>query len=698
MGTRDVTYQYFSRASPLHHANASHASIFQTSVLWDKYRTGTFNPDDDLAAKTMIATVINDIYLDPVPPVATEYDKYGSNARVATYAHTNNAYNNGLRGNPLVLFPGDATYTSYFSGILMNLKKTGAQGTGGVTLTDAHMEGLSNLFGLFVEQPRPATANTDWNVPNSIVYWNGTGNAGKVNNSLTGDNVTGLHYGGNSAGTVTLSEGGAQGGMFLSWDKTGRQNRMFQERGKGNGTVEFDPALVIANPDHALNKNHRWILPNLLLKLRRPEVDLLNISDWNIPLDNSVAANHGFVGVSDKNQVFALTNAEVSATNTDYQVTKYGVYSQTLQAEDAVLSGGTVTSTVWPNYTGASYVAYPNLTSGQMITWNYQPDFSGTAVLRFRYANGSGANRPLKLEVGTTVISSGFAFPANAANDWARWDTVSFTLNVTAGSSYAIRLSTATAVKGPNLDCMLAEVRQTGILQAEDAYLSGVTFSNYNAGYTGTGYGNYNHINTDYIEWSVYKANAGSASLTFTYANGYSTNRPLTLSVNGVSLGNVNFNPTYPSGSTAPSWTTWATTSGVNASLKAGDNKVRLTATNVMGVNMDKMAFTSSPSASPSARLITAGESKAEASSFGASVYPNPARGKVHVAVSSPSGAAVAIQLVNLMGQVHKKITFTPYAEASGLDIPVQGLAPGLYLVKVSQGTENVTVRVVIVH
>jgi chitinase len=122
--------------------------------------------------------------------------------------------------------------------------------------------------------------------------------------------------------------------------------------------------------------------------------------------------------------------------------------------------------------------------------------------------------------------------------------------------------------------------------QAENATISqGVVESNH-AGFTGTGFVNYNNVTGSYVEWTVTGATAGSGTLAFRYSNGTTTNRPMTIVVNGTTVSsNAAFNGTG-------NWDTWATTN-VTATLKAGNNTVRATANTANGgPNVDRLDVT----------------------------------------------------------------------------------------------------------
>jgi len=107
--------------------------------------------------------------------------------------------------------------------------------------------------------------------------------------------------------------------------------------------------------------------------------------------------------------------------------------------------------------------------------------------------------------------------------------------------------------------------------QAEDAAISqGVVESNH-AGYTGSGFVNYDNLVGSYVEWTV-TAPAGPADVTLRYANGTAATRPMDITVNG-QPGAVGI--TFPG---TGAWTTWKTKT-VRLQLVAGTNKIRARAT-----------------------------------------------------------------------------------------------------------------------
>jgi len=138
----------------------------------------------------------------------------------------------------------------------------------------------------------------------------------------------------------------------------------------------------------------------------------------------------------------------------------------------------------------------------------------------------------------------------------------------------------ATALAQPAL---AAEPRAATDYQAENATISqGVVESNH-TGYTGTGFVNYDNVTGSYVEWSVTAAQAGTATLTFRFANGTTANRAMDIAVNGALTGDdVAFAGTG-------AWTTWQTAT-LSVSLNSGANTIRATAVTANGgPNVDRI-------------------------------------------------------------------------------------------------------------
>jgi alpha-galactosidase len=119
--------------------------------------------------------------------------------------------------------------------------------------------------------------------------------------------------------------------------------------------------------------------------------------------------------------------------------------------------------------------------------------------------------------------------------------------------------------------------------QAEDCTVSQGAVESNHTGYTGTGFVNGDNVAGSYVECTVTAAAAGPRTVTVRFANGTATARPMAVAVNGAAPVTVSFPPTA-------NWNTWATTE-LTATLAAGANKVRLTATTANGgPNLDRLS------------------------------------------------------------------------------------------------------------
>lgn len=138
-----------------------------------------------------------------------------------------------------------------------------------------------------------------------------------------------------------------------------------------------------------------------------------------------------------------------------------------------------------------------------------------------------------------------------------------------------------TADVGPN-----ASGAPANLQEAESATIfHGVVESNH-AGFTGTGFVNYANEIGSYVEWTV--DGPGTAQIRF--ANGTTTDRPMSLTVNGTPAQTLSFPGTG-------AWTAWQTRS-IPVSLGTGANTIRATATTAEGgPNVDHLAVTQAVSA-----------------------------------------------------------------------------------------------------
>ena len=255
----------------------------------------------------------------------------------------------------------------------------------------------------------------------------------------------------------------------------------------------------------------------------------------------------------------------------------------TYQAEAARLSGPLALSNV-PGYTGSGFADYQNRI-GDYAEFAVDVPAGGTWALDFRYANGSTTDRPLELTVDERVLTGRLSFAPTGG--WGTWKT-STRPAVLAAGRHTVRL-TAVGSSGPNLDALTvtaapAPPAEPVTLQAEDAALSGPRVARGNGGYTGTGYADYERASGDYVEFVYDAPSAGEYALSFRYANGSASDRPLELVVNGAAQGGVSFAPTG-------SWSTWRTATA-SVSLPAGTSRIRLAAAGSGGPNLDSLTVT----------------------------------------------------------------------------------------------------------
>ena len=118
------------------------------------------------------------------------------------------------------------------------------------------------------------------------------------------------------------------------------------------------------------------------------------------------------------------------------------------EAEDATLSQATV-ATNHTGFTGTGFVDYTNV-AGSYVQFSVPVTTAGTYTLKFRYSNGSGADRPMAISVngGTPVTVS---FPATT--DWNTWATATVSVSLPAGTD-TVRATATVAAGGPNLDSL----------------------------------------------------------------------------------------------------------------------------------------------------------------------------------------------------------------------------------------------------
>ena len=124
-------------------------------------------------------------------------------------------------------------------------------------------------------------------------------------------------------------------------------------------------------------------------------------------------------------------------------------------------------------------------------------------------------DRPLRLTVNGALVQAAMPYPVTGA--WTSWSTSTAMVTLKAGAN-AVRL-TAAGANGGNVDSLYIG----GITyEAESGTRQGAAFGNQNAGYTGSGYVDFQNDANDYVEFTVSVAQAGTFPIDIRYANGAS--------------------------------------------------------------------------------------------------------------------------------------------------------------------------------
>jgi glucose/arabinose dehydrogenase len=245
---------------------------------------------------------------------------------------------------------------------------------------------------------------------------------------------------------------------------------------------------------------------------------------------------------------------------------------------------GTCQGTIDANHTGFSGTGFCNLTNatGSFAELTVNAAGAGNATVAIRYANGTTTDRPMDLAVNGTTRAAAVSYTSTGT--WDDWQSRTFTVPVNAGPNL-VRFTSTTANGGPNIDFIDVDSAAAFTdLQAEAATITqGVVESNH-TGFTGTGFVNYDNVTGSAVEFAnVSAATAGPASLTFRFANGTTTDRPMRITVNGTDIAAAQ---SFPG---TGNWDTWQEIT-LNATLRAGTNTVRTTATTANGgPNLDRL-------------------------------------------------------------------------------------------------------------
>ncbi|MEO0604175.1 MAG: sulfatase-like hydrolase/transferase, partial [Myxococcota bacterium] len=270
---------------------------------------------------------------------------------------------------------------------------------------------------------------------------------------------------------------------------------------------------------------------------------------------------------------------------------------------------GNVIGGLWGGYTGLGYLDMGG-DVGDAFEFDVGTAVAGLHTLEFRFANGSGFDRPLAVSVGGSTQT--VSFPATGS--WDTWQVSAVDVTLPAGVS-RVRVAN-TIANGPNLDQVAVTLPDPPVdVQFEDR--SGrvviddltspftqprdplnpapagsgrvdVLDDNGNVigglwpGYVGEGYLDMGGNVGDAVEVSITTPAAASRTLVLQYANGSAIHRPMDVTVTGDVMRRVDFPPTG-------GWADWRLVA-VDVEVPAGSALVRFVNTVANGPNLDELS------------------------------------------------------------------------------------------------------------
>ncbi len=177
---------------------------------------------------------------------------------------------------------------------------------------------------------------------------------------------------------------------------------------------------------------------------------------------NGIFAQYASAGRINNNVALFNGAAEIAtslATNVVVQTNLTSLLPNIHEAERALLSGATVS---WsnPGFSGSSYVNLTNASTGS-VEWVFDNiPSAGAHLLEFRYANGSGTNRFLELNVNGETVASPLVFPA--IGGWSSWALTGLNAHLNAGTN-RVKLS-RTSGDAPHVDYLKFTVNYPPII------------------------------------------------------------------------------------------------------------------------------------------------------------------------------------------------------------------------------------------
>jgi len=186
-----------------------------------------------------------------------------------------------------------------------------------------------------------------------------------------------------------------------------------------------------------------------------------------------------------------------------------------------------------------------------------------------------------------------------------------------------------------------------------------------NAGYKGTSYLNIDNAIGTSVIFKISASSAGSAIISFRYANGGTTDRPAEVTLNDAIISN---NISFPSTGV---FTTWSSVD-LQLNFQEGINTLKLSSATIDGLpNLDQLGFVSQGIAFANCQIVTGLEDIEIESSI--SIYPNPSSSNFYISLNKPED----IEITNEEGKILKSFSNVSYQEFG------DDLKPGLYFAKI---------------
>jgi hypothetical protein len=216
-----------------------------------------------------------------------------------------------------------------------------------------------------------------------------------------------------------------------------------------------------------------------------------------------------------------------------------------------------------------------------------------------------------------------------------------------------------------------------GQYEAENATIKGILLEANQSGYTGWGFvGGWNN-NEQYVKFTVNNSTGGYKTVTLRYAAaaGDASRRIL---VNGAAVTTLNFPGTS-------GWNDFSTIS-FTYNFPAGTSTIQVNY-NANYVNLDNITL------SPAALALQVADPAANMH-----VYPNPIQGddRLNVTLHAEEPAEVNLQIVDIFGQKRLNSKKQLQKGSNILQMSLDGLSRGTYVLYINQGTRIETKRIVV--